>query len=183
MTQPPALDVAEIVGSCDRPLDRTELLWLVRSIGARPELWEQRIDAGAARRTYASLHRNAHLDLWAIFWHPDNDTGWHDHDTSSGAVLVVRGALEESVLRIGGAEACRGHEAGSAFSFAPTHIHRLSCRGDRTVSSHAYSPPLWRLGQYTIGADGTLLRVSVSYADELRPIDVAELPDPLAAAV
>ena len=41
------------------------------------------------------------------------------------------------------------------------------------VSIHAYSPPLWRLGQYAVDGDGALLRVSVSYADELRPIDVA----------
>jgi hypothetical protein len=183
MTQPPALDVGAVVGSRDRPFDRAELLRLVRSIGARPELWEHRLDPHATGRTYASLHRNAHVDLWAIFWHPENDTGWHDHDMSSGAVLVVHGALEESVLRIGGAESCRTHEARSGFSFAPTHIHRLSCRVDRTVSIHAYSPPLWRLGQYTIGPNGTLLRMSVSYADELRPIDVAELPDPLAAAI
>jgi len=33
------------------------------------------------------------------------------------------------------------------------------------------SPPLWRLGQYSIDPDGVMRRVSVSYADELRPLD------------
>jgi hypothetical protein len=37
------------------------------------------------------------------------------------------------------------------------------------VSIHAYSPPLWRMGTYTTGADGTLRRESISYAEELRP--------------
>jgi hypothetical protein len=39
------------------------------------------------------------------------------------------------------------------------------------VSIHAYSPPLWRMGQYALAKDGVLRRTSVSYADELRPLD------------
>jgi hypothetical protein len=30
---------------------------------------------------------------------------------------------------------------------------------------------LWRMGQYSVKADGVLRRVSACYADELRPID------------
>ena len=48
-------------------------------------------------------------------------------------------------------------------------------RGDElevtAVSIHAYSPPLWRLGSYTVGADGSLRRRSISYAEELRPAE------------
>jgi len=40
-----------------------------------------------------------------------------------------------------------------------------------SVSVHAYSPPLWRMGQYAISRTGVLRRSSVSYADELRPIE------------
>ena len=36
---------------------------------------------------------------------------------------------------------------------------------------HAYSPPLWRMGQYAVSDSGVLRRVSVSYADELRPLE------------
>ena len=39
------------------------------------------------------------------------------------------------------------------------------------MSIHAYSPPLWRLGQYQIDGDGVMRRRSISYADELRPLD------------
>jgi hypothetical protein len=42
------------------------------------------------------------------------------------------------------------------------------------VSIHAYSPPLWRMGSYAVGPDGTLRRQSVSYAEELRPAEVTE---------
>ena len=41
----------------------------------------------------------------------------------------------------------------------------------RFVSVHAYSPPLWRMGTYVVEADGTLRRESISYAEELRPVD------------
>ena len=58
----------------------------------------------ATERTYACLHRDAQLDVWAIFWLPENDTGWHDHDTSSGAVHVVAGALEEHALLVAAPE-------------------------------------------------------------------------------
>jgi hypothetical protein len=62
---------------------------------------------------------------------------------------------------------------GQSFSFGPDHIHRLNGAVDNSVSIHAYSPPLWRLGQYSIDDTGVMRRVSVSYADELRPMDNA----------
>ena len=69
-----------------------------RRRGARPELWIPHYDPAREQRTYASLHRDADIDVWAIFWLPENDTGWHDHDISSGAVHVISGALEEHAL-------------------------------------------------------------------------------------
>ena len=156
----------------DHPLTRPELLRLVGDIAGRPELWRPHIDPDATERTYAALRRDASVDVWAIFWLPENDTGWHDHDTSGGAVCVVDGALEEHALLVGAPERRTLHRAGTSFAFAPSHIHRLTCPVERAVSIHAYSPPLWRLGQYTVAADGALHRVSVSYADELRPLDL-----------
>jgi cysteine dioxygenase type I len=151
-------------------LEPHELVALVEDIAGRPELWAHHADPAATERTYAALRRDADVDLWAIFWLPENDTGWHDHDTSSGAVHVVAGALEEHALLLGAPERRRLHRAGSTFSFDPSHIHRLTCAGARAVSIHAYSPPLWRLGQYSVDAERVLHRLSVSYADELRPL-------------
>ena len=111
--------------------------------------------------------------MWAIFWLPENDTGWHDHDTSSGAVHVVSGPLEEHALIHGGPDRHRSHPAGTTFAFGPSHIHRMSCVVPRAISIHAYSPPLWRLGQYSVDEEGRLRRQSVSYADELRPVEAA----------
>jgi predicted metal-dependent enzyme (double-stranded beta helix superfamily) len=122
------------------------------------------------KRHYSSIHRDEYVDVWLLCWVPGNDTGWHDHDLSSGAVRVVRGALKESNPRIDGPHAEKVI-TGASFCFGPEHIHRLTGEADRSISIHAYSPPLWRLGQYTIDDDGVMRRESVSYADELRPPD------------
>jgi quercetin dioxygenase-like cupin family protein len=154
-----------------RYLDRNELTQLVEKLARRPEVWRDQVDYSGGQRHYASLHRDEYVDMWLICWSPGNDTGWHDHDISSGAVGVVQGVLSESNPRIGGVHAHRLIGEGSSFSFGPDHIHRLTGEADHTISLHAYSPPLWRLGQYTIDDSGVLRRVSVCYADELRPLD------------
>ncbi len=171
-------DTTEFIDGLGLParlLERPELLALVQRIAQQRELWAPHLDLDAGERTYAALHRDANVDLWAIFWLPENDTGWHDHDTSSGAVHVVEGALEEHALLVAQPERRTCHRAGGSFAFGPSHIHRLTCAEPRAVSIHAYSPPLWRLGQYTVDDGGALHRVSVSYADELRPLEPAGL--------
>jgi predicted metal-dependent enzyme (double-stranded beta helix superfamily) len=167
-------DVSHVLRALDLPSDRTlerhELERLARALAERRDVWEAHIDPNASVRTYVCLHRDAHLDVWAIFWLPENDTGWHDHDTSSGAVQVVEGTLQEHALLVAAPERRTAYGRGAAFTFGPSHIHRLTCSEPRAISLHAYSPPLWRLGQYTIDPEGALHRVSVSYADELRPL-------------
>ena len=159
-----------------RNLGPAELHQLVNRIAAQPELWRNHVAFSDERRHYVSLYRDDYVDVWLLCWTPANDTGFHDHDISSGAVHVLDGILGETTPRIGGDPAARLIGAGESFSFGPEHIHRLAGHGDRSVSIHAYSPALWRLGQYWIDADGVMRRVSVSYADELRPLD-----EPLAA--
>ena len=100
--------------------------------------------------------------MWLLCWTREDDTGWHDHDISSGAVRVVRGAVRAN-LRIGGDPAVRIVAEGGSFSFGPEHIHRLAGEDELAVSIHAYSPPLWRLGQYSIDDGGVMRRMSVSY--------------------
>ncbi|UQA95052.1 cysteine dioxygenase [Streptomyces halobius] len=155
----------------ERNLDKRELQALVDELAARPCLWREDVAFSDTERHYASLHRDEHVDVWLLCWTRRNDTGWHDHDISSGAVRVVQGVLTESNPRIGGEHPATAVGAGSSFCFGPDHIHRLTGATDDAISVHAYSPPLWRLGQYDITEDGLMRRVSVSYADELRPLD------------
>jgi quercetin dioxygenase-like cupin family protein len=153
-----------------RELARPELLALVRSLASEPPWWRTHVSFSDERRHYVQVHRDPHVDVWLLCWTPRNDTGWHDHDISSGAVAVVEGCLEEQVLTVGAPNRKTAVRAGQSFSFGPDHIHRLSGRDAGSVSVHAYSPPLWRLGQYAVGGGGQLRRTSVSYADELRPV-------------
>jgi hypothetical protein len=154
-----------------RDLERGELHELVDRIAQEPERWREHVAFSDQERVFVSLYRDDYVDIWLLCWTRANDTGFHDHDISSGAVRVLEGALSESTPRIAGDAAVRVVPAGGSFSFGPEHIHRLAGEQERSVSIHAYSPPLWRLGQYSIDSDGVMRRVSISYADELRPMD------------
>ena len=105
-------------------------------------------------RHYVSLYRDTDVEVWLICWTPASDTGWHDHDTSAGAVAVAEGAVVEHNLAVGAPELVTVATEGTAYSFGPDHIHRMT--GRRRASPrpiHAYSPPLWRMGQYTISRE------------------------------
>ncbi len=154
-----------------RYLDQRELAELVEDLASRPDLWRDQVAHAGGRRHFASIHRDEYVDIWLICWSPGNDTGWHDHDVSSGAVRVVRGALLESTPCIGGVHVQTVIAEGCSCSFGPDHIHRLADEAEQAISLHAYSPPLWRLGQYTIDDRGVMRRLSICYADELRPLD------------
>ena len=68
----------------------------------------------------------------------------------------------------------RTAHAGSSFDFGASDIHRVLHAGtERAVTIHAYSPPLVRMGSYTIEPSGQLRRHSVSHEQELRQLDVA----------
>lgn len=153
-----------------------QLRSLVQRLAAEPAAWAHLVRHDTGSRHFASLHRDADVDVWLLCWNLVDDTGWHDHDTSSGAVAVTRGAVSEATPRMGRPAVTRTVGAGRSFAFGPEHIHRMAGAVDGSVSIHAYSPPLWRMGQYSITPSGVLRRQSVSYADELRPLPAAEPP-------
>jgi predicted metal-dependent enzyme (double-stranded beta helix superfamily) len=168
------IELATGTGYADLPardLDQSDLLEIAATLAAAPEQWREHVAFDDDERHYVCLYRDAHVDVWLLCWTRSNDTGWHDHDLSSGSVAVVEGRLIEHVLAVGAPNAATIVGAGQVFSFGPDHIHRLAGFDDRSVSVHAYSPPLWRMGQYAVSSTGVLRRTSVSYADELRPLD------------
>jgi hypothetical protein len=153
-------------------LDRHALRDVVGRIVAQPAVWRPLVRLDAGQRHFAQLWRDDHVDLWVISWMPGHDTGYHDHDLSSGAVAVVEGRLVEERLAIGSATRMRLYGTGETFDFDAAHVHRMHQPGPGpAVSIHAYSPPLWRMGSYAIDRDGTLRRTSISYAEELRPAE------------
>jgi len=163
-------DPAALPTRPERELNLRELRRWVTELAARPELWGPLVRHDPGRRHYASLYRDGAVDVWVLCWNVQDDTGWHDHDVSSGAVAVTRGAVSEATPRMGGEPVTRIVPAGRSFAFGPDHIHRMAGAVDGSVTIHAYSPPLWRMGQYTISPAGVLRRRAVSYAEELRPL-------------
>jgi predicted metal-dependent enzyme (double-stranded beta helix superfamily) len=158
----------------DHDLDLAELRDLVRDIAADPDRWRALVRSDTVERHFAQLVRDDHIDVWIISWASGNDTGFHDHDVSRGAVAVVEGELVEERLVMGGPPRVRRHRAGDVFDFDASHVHRMhQDAATHAVSIHAYSPPLWRMGTYVVGPDGTLERRSISYAEELRPVEAA----------
>ena len=154
-----------------RDLTRSELHEAATAIAARRALWQAHIHHDPERRNYTQLHRNPHLDIWLICWTNQQDTGFHDHDISAGAVQIVEGELVEDRFELGDTglhEVSTVRRLGETFDFDASHVHRLRHeRGAVATSIHVYSPALWRMGYYDTDPSGLLRRTSVSYAEEL----------------
>jgi predicted metal-dependent enzyme (double-stranded beta helix superfamily) len=159
----------------DRDLSRAELELAAVDLLHRPEAWEAFVhhdESGA--RTYHQLALDDHVEAWLICWSDGNDTGFHDHDLSHGAVGVATGRVREETLTLGGDPAVREVGPGGVFSFDATDIHRVLHVGDAAaVTLHLYSPPLRRMGAYEVSPDGRLTRRSVSADQELAPAEAA----------
>lgn len=168
MSRAPLLPITRPRG---RDLSIAELRAFVSELTDRPELWVHLVTHDATQRRYEQLMYDDHLTAWLICWMEDHDTGFHDHDTSAGAVAVVGGEVREERLALGGKPRERVFAAGDVFHFSPADIHRVRHAGsDPAVTLHAYSPPLQRMGAYVVDEDGVLARRSMSPEEELRPL-------------
>jgi len=163
-------------------LPAEHLARLAVELGTRADLWQHLVRHDPDERVYIELYRDVHLDVWLICWDDGQDTGFHDHDSSCGAVYVTAGALaEDRLLLREGAVHHVSHErlTGEVFDFDAARIHciRHPGGGAPAVSLHFYSPALWRMGFYTYDDGGNLQRASVTYADEMwsRPSGLADL--------
>jgi Cysteine dioxygenase type I len=156
-----------------------ELVEVVQRLAAEPSRWAHLVEHDPRRRVYEELLRDDELAVWLICWMREHDTGFHDHDLSSGAVAVVSGEVAEDRLVLGGAPVTLRFARGEAFHFEASDIHRVRHAGNApAVTIHAYSPPLWRMGSYEILPGGELRRHALSYAEELRPLAGADLLRP-----
>jgi hypothetical protein len=130
---------------------------------ADPARWPVPLCFDRAERWYARLAADAEHEVWALSWLPGQGTDLHDHGGSSGAFLVVAGALTEETVSGG---RLRPHRlaAGAGRRFGPRHLHVVTNRGDQpAVSVHVYRPALRRMTRYRLAA-GRLLVAEVAEA-------------------
>lgn len=152
-------------------LTRPQLAALAVALGQEERFWAALVKHDPNTRYFDQLYRDANLDVWLICWLDAQDTGYHDHELSSGAVHVVEGSLCEDYF-YRDAEGwihvrTRERAAGSVFDFDGASIHGLRHAGGPPATSiHVYSPALWRMGYYEPGEVG-LRRTSITYADEM----------------
>jgi predicted metal-dependent enzyme (double-stranded beta helix superfamily) len=152
-------------------LERTELCELVAELAARPKPWAHLVRHDPAQRIFQCLRLDNQVEVWLICWMPGHDTGFHDHDLSSGAVAVAQGWVVEERLRLGGPPEVQRYMPGDVFDFSPVDIHRVTHAGTTPATTiHAYSPPLRRMGAYFIAPSGTLERHPLAKDQELRPL-------------
>jgi mannose-6-phosphate isomerase-like protein (cupin superfamily) len=150
-------------------LSNAELERFVARLAATPERWRHLVRHSGDARVYEQIWDGEDVNAWVICWSEDQDTGFHDHDDSAAAILVMEGHVREERLRVGAAPVGREIGPGRAFFVPPTAIHRVLHAGDvPAVTIHAYSPPLRRTGAYRIGPDGELERAAQGHQQELR---------------
>jgi hypothetical protein len=158
--------------TADRDLDLPALTRLALEIGGAEQLWRPLVRHDVAARYYQQLYRDPNVDVWLICWTHRQDTGYHDHDRSAGAVFVCEGRLCEDFFHRDDdgwiREQTRLHDAGGWFEFDATYIHGVRNEFQEPATSiHVYSPALWRMGHYEPDETGIVRRVAMTYADEL----------------
>ena len=155
-------------------LERDALRAWAGDLAAAPGRWAPHVRHRADQRIFVPLDAPTGTEAWLICWMPGHDTGFHDHDLSSGAVVVAQGSVVEERLRLGGAPEVRRYVPGDVFDFSPMDIHRVVHAGGTPATTlHAYSPPLRRMGAYLVEPSGTLQRHPLAKDQELRPLTPA----------
>ena len=154
-----------------RDLVAEELSGLTAWLAERPELWRAQVRHDPRRRFFHRLVNDDHVTVWLICWMPGHDTGFHDHDGSAGAVSVLQGRVREERLRWAQEPVSAVFGPGEVLQFGPADIHRIRHEGtEPTVTLHAYSPALRRMGAYVADAEGRLMRHALDEDEELRAV-------------
>jgi mannose-6-phosphate isomerase-like protein (cupin superfamily) len=150
-------------------LSSDELTAFVQRLADEPERWRDAVRHARDVRIYEQIWDDEDVNAWLICWSEDQDTGFHDHDDTAAAIVVLEGEVREDRMRLAAEPTSRVLGPGTTFSVPPCAIHRVLHAGvGPAVTLHAYSPPLRRTGAYRIGAHGELERVAQTHEQELR---------------
>src|SRR5947209_19736843 len=131
----------------------------------------------ADERWFTRVHGDDELDSWLISWAPGHPTELHDHGGSLGALTVLSGSLNE--FRWDGRTLRRRRlDAGDQAGFPLGWVHDVvwaprpmsgSAGGGtspRTLSVHAYSPPLTAMSYYEVTDRNRLRRNRTELTDQ-----------------
>lgn len=152
-------------------LSPSKLVNFVHALAGRRTEWERLVRHSPDGRIFEQVWDDEAVNAWLICWSELQDTGWHDHDESAAAILVLDGEIREERLRVAAAPVSRVMRSGTSFYVPSSAIHRVQHAGSRpAVTLHAYSPPLSRTGAYWLGPDGDLQRLAQPYEQELRAV-------------
>ena len=152
------------------PLDQSAASALALELARATDDWSHLVRHDPGQRVFAPLDAGPHAGAWLICWMPGHDTGFHDHDHSSGAVTVVCGQVREERIAADWQVTGATYGAGEVFSFQSGDIHRMLHVGtEPAVSIHVYSPRLHVMGAYAFGKAG-MQRHLLGHETELKPL-------------
>ena len=140
-------------------LSAADLEQIAIAIRDRPELWEPLLVVDAHRRRYRLLYEDERTDIWVLCWMPGQSTGFHDHDVSDVGIAIAQGMIVERQLRLPTGATALELRPGDTRQGPAGYIHSVAHgEGIPAVSIHCYSPPLMKVGQYRVDAEGVLRR-------------------------
>ncbi|WP_156688274.1 cysteine dioxygenase [Mycobacterium sp. Marseille-P9652] len=130
-----------------------------------------------SERWFTRIHGDDELDIWLISWAPGHPTELHDHGGSLGALTVLSGSLAEFRWD-GRALRHRRLDAGDQAGFPLGWVHDVVWAprpasspvtvgaSPRTLSVHAYSPPLTAMSYYEVTERNRLRRNRTELTDQ-----------------
>ena len=127
---------------------------IAAQLAAEPTRWQHLVRFQQSRRYYARVAGESSEDesyeAWLLTWLPGQSTGLHDHGGSSGAFVVVTGALTETTVAPGGApEVVRLLTTPRVRAFGAAHVHDVANRESvPAISLHVYAPALHTMRRY-----------------------------------
>lgn len=127
-----------------------ELRELVAEIAADRASWEHHVRQGVPEdRWYVRLSWAEDVEVWLLGWGVTHDTQLHDHGDSRGAFHLVEGRLDEERAGDDGRLVTRRLTPGDTTGIERGDVHNVVSPGPtRSLSIHAYSPPLTHMTYY-----------------------------------
>lgn len=150
------------------PLSAKHLARSLEQLAERASRWTSLARFDPSGRWWRRLYGDETADIWLLTWLTGQSTELHDHGGSSGAFIVVQGALTEVRAT---SEPLETRTAlvtpGRAVAIAPSTVHDVYNAGPAAaVSLHAYSPPLTSMSFYAQHPSGLARLRTVSTREE-----------------